>query len=354
MSENKNLIRFIDSEYRELFWIPDGGNIRITYPPDDGRGTIIRKCEYLASTHFKVDGYVYHQCEFAGCMERLGARYEPADQLENVEILPFVMGEEHFFTYNHAEDNTCIGHIAGDFGNDGTRFYSIWKVHNNDRDTPEFQTELSCVVYAFRQYILKDKITMQTYCKQHPEAKLPDSGEYTICGFKLRTDTREYFLRCFAGQNAHFTLYAYDSSPDADINVPEIMSGSTGETNMFYRNDEDDSFCIGYLRGDHGRGGNEFWSSWFPNERNSGKSTPEFRADLEKVMSVLRQEVLKDGKSSSAYCYKHPEAMLPGEDGYRFGFKLETKGYRYYIRCTTNSDDYFYVFVYEKSPVHDE
>ncbi len=36
MSDTIKMIQFIDSEYRELFKIPDGANIKITYPPGAG------------------------------------------------------------------------------------------------------------------------------------------------------------------------------------------------------------------------------------------------------------------------------------------------------------------------------
>jgi hypothetical protein len=72
-------------------------------------------------------------------------------------------------------------------------------------------------------------------------------------------------------------------------------------------------------------------------------------------METLRQEVLKDYKSSAAYCYKHPEAKLPGDGDHRYGFKLETPARQYFVRCTTLRDDYFYVFAYDKTaPVKEQ
>ena len=44
--EVKQLIRFIDSDYKELFQIPDGESIRITYPPGDGREPEERSCKF--------------------------------------------------------------------------------------------------------------------------------------------------------------------------------------------------------------------------------------------------------------------------------------------------------------------
>ena len=47
-------IKFIDSGYKELFQIPDGGSIRVTYPPEDGREPAVRACKYLDDYHFEL------------------------------------------------------------------------------------------------------------------------------------------------------------------------------------------------------------------------------------------------------------------------------------------------------------
>jgi hypothetical protein len=230
MSGNDNkIIKFIDSDYRELFKIPDGGNINIIYPPGDYRGILTRKCEFLDEYHTKIGMNIYHICEFAERMEAIGARYEPEAQLHNAEILPFTAGEEKFYTYNREEGNSCAGHVAGDFGSSGDRFHGGWYNHKTKTEsdwsgsTPEFQAELHSAVYALRQSVLKDYGTMMEYCQSHPEAKLPDTGGYNIYGFKLETDTRQYYVRCFAESDARFVVYAYDNA------APELSQEQTGE-----------------------------------------------------------------------------------------------------------------------------
>ncbi len=80
MSDTTRMIQFIDSEYRELFRIPDGGSIRITYPPGDGREPVVRACKHIDDYHFNLSGNsggkpsygtTYHICEFAEAMERI-------------------------------------------------------------------------------------------------------------------------------------------------------------------------------------------------------------------------------------------------------------------------------------------
>lgn len=69
-------IRFINSRYQDLFRIPDGASIEISYP--DGRKEE-RVCTFQDEYHTKVGNYVYHICEFAERMEAIGATYQPFD-----------------------------------------------------------------------------------------------------------------------------------------------------------------------------------------------------------------------------------------------------------------------------------
>jgi hypothetical protein len=71
-------------------------------------------------------------------------------------------------------------------------------------------------------------------------------------------------------------------------------------------------------------------------------------------MDALRDGVLKDFRSMSAYCDEHPEARLPGDGGKRYGFKLETEDRTYYVRCTTVPRDYFYIFAYDRQPAREQ
>ena len=71
-------IRFIDSHYKELFRIPDGGQIRIIYP--DGE-TLTKGCRYIDNYHVEVGSSscnLFHICEFAERMEASCAVVEPA------------------------------------------------------------------------------------------------------------------------------------------------------------------------------------------------------------------------------------------------------------------------------------
>lgn len=223
-------IRFITSDYKELFNIPDGGSIKITYPPDDGRGTITRACKYRDDYHFETlgrGGDMYHICQFAEIMERLGAKYEPEQQLKNAILAPLSPGEEKLCTYNREEGNTCVGHVAGDFGSSGDRYFTEWRDRKNGRNTSEFQTELHSAMYAIRQEIIKDNASMLAYCGNHPEALLDSGDNYKRYGFKLETDTRQYFVNCYTGEymrDSRLIVYAYDKpAPVLEQDQPSVL-----------------------------------------------------------------------------------------------------------------------------------
>jgi hypothetical protein len=65
-----NKIRFLTSNYKDLFQIEDGQEVTIKF----GDGTSSRKiCTYIDETHFSYGGTCYHICEFAETMGRYKA-----------------------------------------------------------------------------------------------------------------------------------------------------------------------------------------------------------------------------------------------------------------------------------------
>lgn len=81
-------IRFIDSHYKELFRIPDGGTILVEYPNVPKR-RYLAQCRYLDDYHTQIGNQVYHICQFAELLERGGGicRPLPESYLKNAEIL---------------------------------------------------------------------------------------------------------------------------------------------------------------------------------------------------------------------------------------------------------------------------
>ena len=72
--DGKRDCRFIDPQYNELFTVPDGGNVVLTYI--DGTKKVL-PCTYIDDYHAKIGNGVYHICEFAECMHERGTVYQP-------------------------------------------------------------------------------------------------------------------------------------------------------------------------------------------------------------------------------------------------------------------------------------
>lgn len=107
--------------------------------------------------------------------------------------------------------------------------------------------------------------------------------------------------------------------------------------------------CIGYLRGDFGTTGKEFYSSWFNNM--AYLKTPEFRAELDQVINALREDsqyggILADRSSLSNACRQSTTPKF-GRD--EFGFRVNTQDYAYLLRLNPSPGDYnFYVYCYKR------
>lgn len=134
--------------------------------------------------------------------------------------------------------------------------------------------------------------------------------------------------------------------------MEKLQSAAPEDAAYFYSGSAEDNIqrgCIGHLRGDFGRSGEEFWVSWFT--RSSPLQTPAFEAELGKVVQAIgKQGVLKSRKQMLRFCNKHPEALIPGgwsKDVY--GFCMQTQEHRYYLRCFPFAGDYnFYLYCYAR------
>ena len=77
-------IRFIDSGYHDLFTLPDGGNIVITTRSGE---KMVKPCRYIDDYHTAIGSDVYHICQFAELLEKIGAKcaLELSERLEKSE-----------------------------------------------------------------------------------------------------------------------------------------------------------------------------------------------------------------------------------------------------------------------------
>ena len=97
---------------------------------------------------------------------------------------------------------------------------------------------------------------------------------------------------------------------------------------------------IGHLRADFGRGGNEFWSTWWA--RGSEElNTPEFKTEFDDLVNELRQNgPLQSLSDMRRYCPEHGGEITGGICTQNYGYIIETGNYRYALRCNPQPGDY--------------
>ena len=139
----------------------------------------------------------------------------------------------------------------------------------------------------------------------------------------------------------------------------EIIKLTLEETLLFYSSPDKERNreigCIGHLRGDFGHRGKEFWHTWW--EHQNELNTPEFKTDLAAVMERLRQDLLKDYNSMEKFCHQYRAARMEGVVYPElYGFRVSTEHYRYYIRCSLEVNEYFYIYCYknQKERLHEK
>jgi len=118
----------------------------------------------------------------------------------------------------------------------------------------------------------------------------------------------------------------------------------------FYHNEkiEQTKGLVGYLRGDFGKDGNEFWHTWTDN--NEKLNTTVFKEDFDKVMETLRERLFTDRNWMRSVAYNHQNSKIESEITDSYGMFVETDRYEYDIRLITENGNYdFYIYCYDKN-----
>ena len=104
---------------------------------------------------------------------------------------------------------------------------------------------------------------------------------------------------------------------------------------------------IGYLRGDFGSSGKEFWTTW--NGFREDLKTDEFKTEFDDVINGLRDgDVLADRNAMSSYCCSNPASSFD-DDRNHYGIRLDTDKYSYLMRLNPNKGEYnLYCYCYRK------
>lgn len=139
--------------------------------------------------------------------------------------------------------------------------------------------------------------------------------------------------------------------PPTGRDVMELFAAKPEELPLFFSWDEgrDAAYgCIGHMRGHFE--GNILHQDWWPHYWNDRRNNAAFRADLTRVVAWLRGGFapLKNLELMDAFCARYSHAAILGQDQ-AYGFRIETKRYRYMLRCIpVNKVYHVYLYCYAK------
>ena len=121
----------------------------------------------------------------------------------------------------------------------------------------------------------------------------------------------------------------------------------------FYSAPQTDPFCLGHIRIDFGRDGDEYWARFFEHSSTDKLMTDALRTEInQELRRLYGMGMTAHLKGMRSYCSAHPDAVLSVLwDGYthEYGFRTESEHLVFYTRCRPISGDYqAYVYVYTR------
>ena len=96
--------------------------------------------------------------------------------------------------------------------------------------------------------------------------------------------------------------------------------------------------CVGYLCGDFGSTGTEFYHIWHP--QTPALVTDSFREEIAAVVKGLRQNgLLQDRPTMAARVLRFRTAQISSMPGTVLAFRIETPAHTFFLRCTPDKGE---------------
>lgn len=227
------MIRFINSHYDDLFRIEDGKYIQVNFRDH----AVLKRCFYVDEYHAKIDGVVYHICQFAEMMEKANVTYNP--EVENDEWKKaWKVGKNNFLVLQTCDD-----------GYDYTMYDNHYKeIDGGQLDMPELS------MLEARDIILKDfdlkhhDLVVEDYDDILEKVEEVEHQVQMILSFNRETDNLAFDLTDFFED---VDLYEYrDVVENKEETVAklkqQILSGETKEIKDYLKSmvgeDSDDQY----------------------------------------------------------------------------------------------------------------
>lgn len=125
-----------------------------------------------------------------------------------------------------------------------------------------------------------------------------------------------------------------------------VVPGSEGSKGYYYSDSDREPCCIGHIRGDFGKSGDEYWASFWEHEGINAAGGG-CKAELTALVNALRKNLLKSRKYMKQYIRQFPPLLLESGEIMSYGYQVTTEKHDYYIRCTPYPGVYdFYIYMY--------
>ena len=126
----------------------------------------------------------------------------------NFEVTAGIPDSAALYYSGSEAEARCIGHLRGDFGSGGTEFWTNWFPHvAAHRSDEAFRDEFSSLCKTLRRNLLKSRVFMQKYLREHDSLML-ESGIFMSRGYMVVTEHFEYYIRC-QPQPGDYNFYVY-------------------------------------------------------------------------------------------------------------------------------------------------
>lgn len=135
MEKAEQGIRFIDTQYKELFRIPDGGKIMVTTAWGEKREYT---CRFIDEYHTEVGNNLYHIGEFAEFLHKNGAACDPISKEPQATKAPKAEDEKSSAFVVSQEDIDSVLQMGSSYDKSKYRIYRQLQKNSDSKTNIEF------------------------------------------------------------------------------------------------------------------------------------------------------------------------------------------------------------------------
>ena len=101
----------------------------------------------------------------------------------------------------------------------------------------------------------------------------------------------------------------------------DVRAGDESSMDKYYSGNDQDYRCVGHIRGDFGKSGDEYWATFWEHEgiNAAGKDCKD---ELTALVNTLRKNLLKSRKAMRKYIQQHLLLILEASAIMSYGYQV--------------------------------